>query len=42
MGHSAITMDMRYEHLSPDHLRNAVNKASLSVIAITTGVTQIL
>ena len=30
MGHSTITMTMRYAHLSPDHLRKAVNKASLS------------
>jgi len=37
MGHSTITMTMRYAHLSPAHLRNAVNKASLGVIAIKTG-----
>jgi site-specific recombinase XerD len=29
MGHSTITMTMRYAHLSPAHLRAAVNKASL-------------
>jgi integrase len=29
MGHSTITMTMRYAHLSPTHLREAVNKASL-------------
>ena len=33
MGHSTITMTMRYAHLSPAHLRQAVNKASLGVIA---------
>jgi integrase len=30
MGHSTITMTMRYAHLSPAHLRAAVNKASVS------------
>lgn len=34
MGHS--TMTMRYAHLSPAHLRAAVNKASLRVIAAKT------
>src|SRR5262249_15381070 len=29
MGHSTITMTMRYAHLSPAHLREAVNKISL-------------
>ena len=29
MGHSTITMTMCYAHLSPAHLREAVNKASL-------------
>lgn len=29
MGHSTIVMTMRYAHLSPDHLRNAVNKVTL-------------
>ncbi len=29
MGHSTITMTTRYAHLSPAHLRAAVNKASL-------------
>jgi len=29
MGHATITMTMRYAHLSPAHLRAAVNKASL-------------
>ncbi len=37
MGHSTITMTMRYAHLSPAHLRTAVNKASLGIIAIKTG-----
>lgn len=27
MGHSSVTMTMRYAHLSPGHLREAVNKA---------------
>ena len=39
MGHSTITMTMRYAHLSPAHLRTAVNKASLGVIAMKTGIT---
>ncbi|MEP6957526.1 MAG: tyrosine-type recombinase/integrase [Nitrospirota bacterium] len=30
IGHSTITMDMRYEHLSPDHLRNAVKRPVLA------------
>ena len=38
MGHSTIMMTMRYAHLSPAHLRTAVNKASLGVIAIKTGI----
>jgi len=29
MGHSTITMTMRYAHLSPAHLRQAVNRSSL-------------
>ena len=33
MGHSTITMTMRYTHLSPTHLRAAVNKASLGTLA---------
>jgi len=33
MGHSTITMTVRYAHLSPAHLRAAVNKASLGAIA---------
>ena len=33
MGHSTITMTMRYAHLSPAHLRTAVNRASLGAIA---------
>lgn len=33
MGHSTITMTMRYAHLSPAHLRTAVNKASLGALA---------
>ena len=33
MGHSTITMTMRYAHLSPAHLRAAVNKASLKELA---------
>ena len=37
MGHSTITMTMRYMHLSPNHLRTAVNKASLGVMASKTG-----
>ena len=39
MGHSTITMTMRYAHLSPAHLRTAVNKASLGVMAMKTGIT---
>jgi integrase len=38
MGHSTITMTMRYAHLSPAHLREAVNKASLGAIAAKTQV----
>ena len=37
MGHSTITMTMRYTHLSPTHLRTAVNKASLGLMASKTG-----
>ncbi len=37
MGHSTITMTMRYTHLSPTHLRTAVNKASLGIMASITG-----
>ena len=37
MGHSTITMTMRYTHLSPMHLRTAVNKASLGIMASKTG-----
>jgi hypothetical protein len=37
MGHSTITMTMRYAHLSPAHLRSAVNRASLGAIATKTG-----
>jgi len=37
MGHSTITMTMRYAHLSPAHLRLAVNKASLGLMAAKTG-----
>ena len=33
MGHSTITMTMRYAHLFPAHLRTAVNRASLGAIA---------
>ena len=36
MGHSTITMTMRYTHLSPTHLRTAVNKASLGIMASKT------
>lgn len=37
MGHSTINMTTRYAHLSPTHLRKAVNKASLgSLSAIST------
>ncbi len=35
MGHSTITMTMRYAHLSPAHLRAAVNKASLHMPSVT-------
>ncbi len=34
MGHSTITMTMRYAHLSPAHLRAAVNRASLGAQAV--------
>ena len=34
MGHSTIIMTMRYAHLSPAHLRTAVNKASLGAMAV--------
>ncbi len=37
MGHSTITMTMRYTHLSPTHLRTAVNKARLGLLASKTG-----
>jgi integrase len=37
MGHSTVTMTMHYAHLSPAHLREAVNKASLGAIASKTG-----
>ncbi len=33
MGHSTVTMTMRYAHLSPAHLKTAVNKASLGPVA---------
>jgi len=33
MGHSTVTMTMRYAHLSPAHLREAVNKGSLGPVA---------
>ncbi len=33
MGHSTVTMTMRYAHLSPAHLKAAVNKASLGPVA---------
>ena len=36
MGHSRITMTMRYAHLSPAHLRTAVNKASLGYLTTQT------
>ena len=34
MGHSTITMTMRYAHLSPAHLRRAANMGSLGAIAM--------
>jgi len=36
MGHSTIMMTMRYAHLSPEHLREAVNRASLTEIGVGT------
>jgi len=33
MGHSTILMTMRYAHLSPGHLRETVNKATLGVLS---------
>ncbi len=36
MGHATITMTMHYMHLSPTHLRTAVNKASLGLMASKT------
>jgi len=33
LGHRNIETTMRYSHLSPDHLRQAVNKGSLCVVA---------
>ncbi|ULA66520.1 MAG: hypothetical protein LZF62_90001, partial [Nitrospira sp.] len=33
IGHSTITMTMRYAPLSPAHLRTAVNRASLGAMA---------
>ena len=36
MGHSTIMMTVRYAHLSPAHLRTAVNKASLGPLASKT------
>jgi len=33
MGHSTITMTIRYAHLSPAHLREAVNKATLGPLS---------
>lgn len=32
MGHSTITMTMRYAHLSPEHLKQAVNKGSFKIV----------
>ena len=37
MRHSTITMTTRYAHLSPAHLREAVNKASLNQAGAKTG-----
>jgi hypothetical protein len=34
MGHSTVTMTMRYAHLSPEHLKQAVNKGSLGCLAV--------
>ena len=36
MGHSTITMTMRYAHLSPTHLRAAVNKVTFAQIGVGT------
>ncbi len=35
MGHSTITMTMRFAHLSLAHVRTAVHRASLGAIAAT-------
>jgi len=37
MGHSTITMTMRYAHLSPGHLREAINRVTLGKIEIGNG-----
>jgi len=36
MGHSTITMTMRYAHLSPTHLMAAVNRVTLGTFPVGT------